>query len=388
MGPSDKKSLIDKLLKKSLLNENMNRAKEGRPLIPKRKQDPANDLKLCSGCNGFFRSRLIGRHFASCPQADVRGNPTAVPPSVMELPDTGSIKKAPDLENFRTDVLSKFRMDGPGEICRTDKDLISVGYKIWRGKRDHKRPMQVMRSLARIIHEMRKSTGNEHLGLMNILNKKMFHELEFAIDTLCRKDDNTLKHGSRVNFGHFLRDAATNLNGICFINDDLEAVESLEGFLRVLRSEWSYLFNESLKQIECNRFEKTIRPAQLPNKDDMLALRKHIENEVKLLTEMCEDFTFWDRKVFSRARSVVVARLTLFNARRGDEAAKLQLSQFEDAIKDVWINSEDLEKVNDPMESFLKESYKLAYVRNKGGEEVCPNPHPHELLNYLEEDEA
>ena len=84
-----------------------------------RKQNTGNELKLCSGYNGFFKSRLTGRHFASCPEADVHGNPTAVSLSVVAMSDTDFINKAPDTENFRTEVLSKFQMDIPGEICVT-----------------------------------------------------------------------------------------------------------------------------------------------------------------------------------------------------------------------------------------------------------------------------
>ena len=158
--------MIDKILKKSLLKQNMNRIKEGRLLILKRKQNTGNELKLCRGYNGFFKSRLIGRHFASCPQADVHGNPTAVPLSVIAMSDTDFINKAPDTENFRTEVLSKFQMDRPGEICRTNKDLISVGYKIRQEKRE-----KTDATDAHIIHEIRRSAGNEHMGLKKIEQK-------------------------------------------------------------------------------------------------------------------------------------------------------------------------------------------------------------------------
>ena len=56
---------------------------------------------------------------------------------------------------------------------------------------------------------------------------------------------------------------------------------------------------------------------------------------------------------------MVVARLTLYNARRGEEAARMLVSEWVDAVKGIWIPEKDIEKVNGPAEKYLVGQFKL-----------------------------
>jgi hypothetical protein len=42
--------------------------------------------------------------------------------------------------------------------------------------------------------------------------------------------------------------------------------------------------------------------------------------------------------------------LTLYNARRGEEGARLLVSEWDDAKNEVWINKEMIKTVQDPAE--------------------------------------
>ncbi|XP_046559508.1 uncharacterized protein LOC124268559 [Haliotis rubra] len=58
-------------------------------------------------------------------------------------------------------------------------------------------------------------------------------------------------------------------------------------------------------------------------------------------------------------RSLVVARLTLYNGRRGDEPSRMLVKEWEDAIDGTWIPSDHVE---DEAEKYLR----LAYLHGKG----------------------
>jgi len=75
----------------------------------------------------------------------------------------------------------------------------------------------------------------------------------------------------------------------------------------------------------------------------------HRKNQV----QMFDPYKLWDLHAFIDLRNLIVARLTLFNARRGGEPARLLLTEWDDALKGVWIDPDMVEKVQDPIEKAL-----------------------------------
>lgn len=75
-------------------------------------------------------------------------------------------------------------------------------------------------------------------------------------------------------------------------------------------------------------------------------------------------------KNFAYLRSLVVARLTLFNAKRGEEASRMLFSEWEEAEKGTWLPDEELEKIKDHAEQYLLGHFKLAYLKGKG-KKIC-----------------
>ena len=66
-------------------------------------------------------------------------------------------------------------------------------------------------------------------------------------------------------------------------------------------------------------------------------------------------------------RSLVVARLALYNTRRGEEGSRLLLEEWCDAMIFTWIPTvETVECVKDDEEKYLRGQLKLAYMAGKG----------------------
>lgn len=86
---------------------------------------------------------------------------------------------------------------------------------------------------------------------------------------------------------------------------------------------------------------------------------------------------------FASLRSVVVARITLFNARRGEEASRMLFSEWEEAEKGTWLPDEELEKIKDRAEQYLLGRFKLAYLKGKGKKYV-PVLIPNDLMTAIQ----
>ena len=76
---------------------------------------------------------------------------------------------------------------------------------------------------------------------------------------------------------------------------------------------------------------------EFPRVEDLEKLQNTITTKMK---EMLDDtYLCWTTTEFVQLRDMACAHLTLFNARRGGEPARLKLSDFTDAIKSGLIKS-------------------------------------------------
>ena len=64
-------------------------------------------------------------------------------------------------------------------------------------------------------------------------------------------------------------------------------------------------------------------------------------------------------------RNLVVCRLTLYNARRGDEGVRLRTKYWKDAKDKIWIREDMMEFVTDPAEKFRVNQYLLTYLERE-----------------------
>ena len=82
-------------------------------------------------------------------------------------------------------------------------------------------------------------------------------------------------------------------------------------------------------------------------------------------------------------RNLIVARLTLFNARRGGEPARMLLSDWVDAESGAWIDPQLVQQVSDPLEASLLAQFKLAYQSGKGSRRLVPILIPNDVVTPL-----
>ena len=119
----------------------------------------------------------------------------------------------------------------------------------------------------------------------------------------------------------------------------------------------------------------------MPLEADVKKLREFIVSEMTRISE--DNVTFFDVHQFVRLRNLIVSRLTLFNARRGGEPARMSMEDWANAESNAWIDPQLVENIKDPLEKALLEKYKLAYQCGKGSKRLVPVLIPMDTLGPI-----
>lgn len=97
----------------------------------------------------------------------------------------------------------------------------------------------------------------------------------------------------------------------------------------------------------------------------------------------CDQFEFIDHKKYVLLRNSACCRLTLLNARRGGEAARLLITGYEDGKKDKWIDKQRLFQL-DELELELVKTTKVCYQMGKGNKKLVPLLIPNDTLSAVD----
>ena len=122
------------------------------------------------------------------------------------------------------------------------------------------------------------------------------------------------------------------------------------------------------------------KPIKLPKDDDVRLLM----DECSLILNSTDPFDYPSRS-FVAVRSATPTCLIIFCARRGGEPVRLQLYQWEVALKGEWIDKDDLP------DEFYEDTMYITYQTGKGSDHLVPVMFPHETIKgmqYLTNPEA
>ncbi|RUS91909.1 hypothetical protein EGW08_000311 [Elysia chlorotica] len=120
----------------------------------------------------------------------------------------------------------------------------------------------------------------------------------------------------------------------------------------------------------------------MPVEEDVHKLRNFILEEMEKLAT--DQYKKWDAHDFIKMRNLIVSRLTMFNARRGGEPARLTLEEWKEAAGDAWIDPQMVQTIEDPLEKALFNQFKLAYQAGKGSKKLVPLLIPNDTVKPIE----
>ena len=191
--------------------------------------------------------------------------------------------------------------------------------------------MSDMRRAATLFLEFKKVKGNQELSqpinAVEMLSRRNFNDLQEAIENMTSSEEkngnpkNKLKSGLKIALLYLLKKIAKVVQGNYLIEGNDAKAEEVEKFVHVLNHNRDFVFGDAIYLLNKSRQVNLRKPDQLPLESDVKKLRDFTITKMK---EMLDDnFLFWSPNEYVQLRDLAASRITLFNARRGGEPARL-----------------------------------------------------------------
>ena len=331
----------------------------------KQKVPPANgfsNLKVCASCRGVYDRNYICRHKLQCEKTETKQqcNPSL---SIHALINTKD-------DEFTQKVLTKLREDEIGNISRTDPVIVRVGLHYYRkgSKKDRHLVMTHMRRLALLLTKFRDVCSDRTLSTEDMLDRRRFSQLIEALDVVCVNGQET-KSNLKLALGYLLKKTAEVQQGTYLVEGHEARFSDMKYFIKTITHHWGEVFGDAVWLAERRRQEKLRKPGLLPLETDLSLLRQYCINIIYNIVN--DEYTVFGVAEFRKLRSVLVTRLTVFNARRGSEPARLLLSEWHDAEAGEWLDQQLVDNLSTDDQDMVSR-YKLAYQAGKGTKDLVP----------------
>lgn len=338
-------------------------------LLRERNQGRA-DLVYCNSCSAFLSRRFYKVHRSKCTgEKSIR---EALGVESLNVDKTGS-------EKFQKEILSKFRQDEAGQLCRNDPTIRLVGERLFTKLK--KKPDKKVEVRKTVMSDMRK-IANLYVNFKqnkppkcsvpptagDMLHRANFHCLELAIrDYTGYEDVNELKAGLKSTLYYLLKSMASIVKSSYLVElKDSEAAE-VEKFVEILELNSNIIFGDATYKINRTRQTRLRRPEALPLDADIAVLRNYT---IKKMNEILQEPSISSAN-FTLLRDLLVSRLTMFNFRRGGEPARLHITDWLDAKRGVWVNQDNVMKMR-LEDRKLFSNMKVIYQTGKGNNHLVP----------------
>ncbi|XP_077973243.1 uncharacterized protein LOC144428213 [Styela clava] len=276
-----------------------------------------------------------------------------------------------------TDLLSRFSGDRIGKFCQENDVIKLIGrsqFNKHKRKKDklaesRKAVRCKMRTLANLYFHFISFTNDKTLPIEEMFRRQNFPALEEAIQSMTTHEDGTLKAGLKVSVGNLLKLSAKVVKGSYLIGDDDSSADLIDKFVDVLELKWISIFGDAEYLLLQNRNHKQRDPGKLPDEDAVKKIRNYTVDKLQQIVN--NQYDFFCPETFVFIRDLTVSRLTFFNARRGGEPCRLQMSDWCDAKTEEWIDSQRAKYVNDAEKKLLS-TFKIMYQGGKGTNRMVP----------------
>jgi len=172
--------------------------------------------------------------------------------------------------------------------------------------------------------------------------------------------EGTVKAGLKSQLYYLIKRFAKIIKATYFVRDDDEKAGEVDNFVQVLQLHESDLFGDATYKRNMNRQEKLRRPTQLPDEADIGRVKQYT---VTRMSEIVSDEYTCDHRSFAELHDLAVSRLTLFNARKGGEPARLTVSHWLDAEHNSWLTQS---QASDDIDQNYFHDMKVTFQGGKG----------------------
>ncbi len=309
------------------------------------------DYLPCEFCSGWFQRNLLWKHQNNCElvvqkkrHCNVQARGSLLLPISQEMS-----------ENFRCNVLGIMRQDDIARVVRSDNIIIQFGEKLYK-KHGHKKHLhgyisQKMRELARFLIAARQ-LDLEVSCLQDCLIPAKFPLCPEASKMAAgfNEETHTFKTPSLgLKLGHSLKTCAKILRNRAIVNGEKSAEIAATQFIGLCTDDWKdEISTHALRTL---RLAKLNKSPLLPLASDIRTLHEYLDENIQSHVE-----SFRRGKLllndWSELAQLILAKVTLFNRRRGGEAERMDKDEYNEA-KTAGIKSlddSDVKECLSPME--------------------------------------
>ncbi|KAH9523863.1 hypothetical protein Btru_047258 [Bulinus truncatus] len=322
---SDRNRIFSNLRKQGILKSKISDKLAQKPdnNILQERTKIKDECTLCRECGGFYSKKTIHKHRRKCAENEYS----------CSLKLNFATTVASISASFDSQVVSKLSTDVVGNYIRSDLHILMFA-------------------------------------------------LEKSLQELSEDEAGELKAGPKLTASFIIKNFANFLSGLYITKDDTNKFKETERFLKLLQFRWSDINYAAEKKIRLSKSEKLRRPNELPDEDDVLRLRDFTFTEIETLVQ--DQSTKYSFNDFVKLRNLILCRLTLFNARRGGEPARLLLKEYWEGKSDAWIDNQRLDHIRDPLDRELMNTYKITYQAGKGHKKLVPILIPKNLIPAID----
>ena len=370
----DRRKFFANLRKTGILSYNKKQMQCHKPSYARERHRTTNgDLVMCGECSGFYGKKYFRRHRKKC-SADRCNVPRAVPLQLMKL------DAALDTE-YRNEILARFSTDSAGNLCRSDPSLIRYGSRVYQSiaaKRDkatevRRSVMADMRRIALLFLEFQKLLPSSS-ETSEMLERKNFEYFTHAVHSYTLTEQKDVKAGLKTALYYLIKKFASIVKASYLMQNRDDTATEIDRFLDVFALNKKLIFGDATYILNKNRQVNLRRPQSLPSEQDVTKLKTYTLNRISSLDKTYE---MWDTHSYAELRDLTVSRLTLFNARRGGEPARLLLTEWKDAESDVWLRPQYSDA-----ELKMFHDLKITYQSGKGNH-LVPVLIPSDLIKAM-----
>ena len=222
-----------------------------------------------------------------------------------------------------------------------------------------------MRKLAGLYLAMKDDNIKAIYGdVRDMVRRENFTYLKRAIEKYTTKEDHSLEASLTTALYYQLKQLAKTMKGKSLMeNSDTKALHFTD-FMAILEHFKEVIFADATCQTYQRRQVRLRRPGELPLEQDIEKLHNYILQNISKIVSFVD--MPLDSSTYVKLRNLVCARLTLFNARRGREPARLLMSEWEDAEKGAWVDQQRIKEIEDPLALKMIDNLKITYQMGKG----------------------
>ena len=369
-----------KLLKRrGIMDHNLKIAgQKGAKLLRERLSKSNSSTVVCDTCCGVFNRHWFSSHKQNC-QAHGGCEPRPVTASVFFSSCDAS-------EEFKKEILSKFINDEVGKLCQQDETIVMIGSKLFRKLKSRKdKKVEVRRSVMTdmrrlghvfthfrgVLEQRNQATTSSTTAVPDMFKQEYLDILEEACVnyTSSEDTDGNDKSGLQIAVYYLLTKAAKMMKVFYLVRRNKTQANETAEFLDVLRDSKDTFIGGAIYNTNKNRNTQLRRVDNLPQIEDVGKLRNYMTAKITEMTG--SEYVYWTSSEFVELRDLACARITLFNARRGGEPARLKVSHWLDACNQVWFNKNRIAAMPEEEQEYFNNA-RIMYQTGKGVNHLVP----------------